>query len=405
MNLKSLPIAKTHLSLCAKFGPFAGYEMPLHYGNHTLEHQRTRTHCGLFDVSHMGEVIVEGADATEFMNYALCSRIATLDMTAKYGALLNEQGGVVDDLIHYRFNQHKYLIVVNASNRFVVFDTFQKIKATKRFACSITDNSDEYQLYSVSGPRSLNLVSDYLEINLANTKPFTFIEINCKGKQLIIARTGYTGEEGCEIFTAASDDELFQELVNLGIQPCGIASRDSLRLEAGLPLHSCELTTELAPFEGNISFTLDRKKTDFWGEEGFLKRAKALDQQVLLGFYVAADEEVTSLRQITDPDDNENRSAKLPVKFGGIARHGHKLLLTDEEVGIVTSGTKSPNFNLPIFMALVSLKALTDYEYDIYRGSNQILPALANLDFAVDLGRGRKVKAVPVPLPFYSLQS
>ena len=237
-SLKRTAFYDIHKKLGAKIVPFAGYEIPVQYPQGiTAEHNAVRTQCGLFDVSHMGEFEVEGPRATELLQATLSNDLDKIGPgQAQYTLLTNDRGGIIDDLIVYRLEEFRYLLIVNAANREA---DFSWLKEREIRGSDVRDASDEYALLAVQGPRAIE------RLGLPEARQFTFAEGEIDGIQCMVNRTGYTGEAGCEILVMAEDGgDLWDHVLERGAVPCGLGARDTLRLEASLPLHGNEITPD-----------------------------------------------------------------------------------------------------------------------------------------------------------------
>lgn len=311
----------------AKLVEFAGWEMPVRYGGIVAEHTAVRTDVGIFDVSHMGEVWVRGPEAEAAVNYFTTNDVRKLiDGKAQYSALLNEKGGVIDDIIVYRVSQGRYLICVNASNA----DTdYEWMKSRNKFDAEVENASAAFGQIAVQGPNAVALVQRLVPgVDITQVKYFHFMETVMQGVDVILARTGYTGEDGFEIFTPAAETaKLWQKVVGEGAVPCGLGARDSLRLEAALPLHGHELGTDITALESGLGWIVKMEKGDFIGREALVRQRAEGIRRSLVGF---------------------------EILVPGIARQGDKVFIPDgPEVGVVTSGSKTPTVNKSFGMALV----------------------------------------------------
>jgi aminomethyltransferase len=331
INLKRTPLFETHQKLGAKLVPFAGWEMPVQYTGVIPEHTTVRTNAGLFDVSHMGEIFVTGPEAEAAIDAMTCNDVAKLyDGKAHYSAIINHQGGVVDDIIVYRFNREKYLICVNASNSDKDFAWFQK---HNRHNAEFKNLSSEYGQIAVQGPKAVDIMQALTgSSELRALKYFHFCEMKLLGAPVIVARTGYTGEDGYEIFspwkvTADIWQALTESGAAFGVVPVGLGARDSLRLEACYPLHGHELGDEITAIESGIGWVVKPDKGEFIGRDVLKKQKEAGAPRALVGLFV---------------DD------------AGIIRQGDKLFAEDgKAIGEVTSGTKTPTINRALGLALV----------------------------------------------------
>jgi aminomethyltransferase len=262
-TLKRTPLFERHLELEARMVPFAGWEMPVQYQGVVAEHRAVRADCGAFDVSHMGQLHVDGPTALAFLQAMLSNDVERLDDgQAQYTLLTNEQGGVVDDLIAYRLAHGQYLLVVNASNRATAFDWF---KDREPRGTEVRDASDEYGLVAVQGPRSLE------RLGLPDAPAFTHELGELDGIEVMICRTGYTGEKGVELCCAADDaPALWDAVLRRGAVPCGLGARDTLRLEVCYPLHGNDLTPETDAISAGLGWACKLDK-QFTGVEALRK--------------------------------------------------------------------------------------------------------------------------------------
>ena len=355
------PLYEQHLQAGGRIVPFAGWELPIWYTSLIDEHQVTRTAAGMFDVSHMGEIFVEGPEAELFLDSVTCNAVKNIpNGKAQYNALPNEKGGVVDDIIVYRYSPTRYLVCVNASNTTKDFEWLTK---NNTFNCTIKNRSSEFGQIAVQGPKGVEVVSRLSGGGILPTlKSFEFRDLDLEGTRVIAARTGYTGEDGIEIFipwaeTAALWDALLMVGKDLGLQPCGLGARDSLRLEACLPLHGHELGDDISVIESGLSWILKLDKGNFIGRAALEAEKTKGSNRALAGFF---------------------------VEDAGIARHGDRI--QDEsgnDIGLVTSGTKTPTVDRALGMALVKAE----------------FSAVGSVFWAVV--RGRKLRCVVTKRPFY----
>lgn len=369
------PLHDEHVALGATMTPFAGWLMPLRYAGDLAEHQAVRTAAGLFDLSHMGELHVDGPGAGAGLDAALVGNLSGLAVgRARYTMITQEDGGIVDDLIVYRLADEAYLVVANASNVAVVRDALAERLAP--FEASLTDRSLETALIAVQGPRAAEIVTgltDPAHVEaVRDVKYYAGVPATVGGVEALVARTGYTGEDGFELFVpAAAAPGLWRDLLTagapLGLVPAGLSARDSLRLEAGMPLYGNELDRTTAPHDAGLGrvVKLDKVAADgtplpFVGREALAARAHATPSRVLVGLV------------------GEGRRA---------ARHGYEVLTTTADdaavVGLVTSGAPSPTLGTPIAMAYVTPEV-----------------SAVGTELAVDV-RGRREPVRVVALPFY----
>ncbi|MFI0242381.1 glycine cleavage system aminomethyltransferase GcvT [Streptomyces sp. NPDC016845] len=323
-----------HRSLGATMTDFAGWDMPLRYASERDEHNAVRTRAGLFDLSHMGEITVTGPQAAELLAYALVGNIATIGAgRARYTMICRADGGILDDLIVYRLAETEYMVVANAGNAQTVLDALTE--RAEGFDAEVRDDRDAYALLAVQGPNSPAIVKSVTDADLDGLKYYAGLPGTVAGVEALIARTGYTGEDGFELFVSPADAEkLWQALTEagagLGLIPCGLSCRDTLRLEAGMPLYGHELTTELTPFDAGLGRVVKfEKEGDFVGREALTAaagRAETAPPRKLVGL-------VAEGRRVP--------RAGMPVVHDG------------QVIGEVTSGAPSPTLGKPIAMAYV----------------------------------------------------
>ena len=319
--LKRTPLHQVHVALGAKMVPFAGFEMPVTYpGGITAEHKAVREGVGVFDVSHMGEFEVTGPDRNAFVQRVTCNDVGALKPSqAQYSAILTNQGTFVDDCLVYRF-EDKLMLVVNASNLQKDWDQIvtQKGGANVR----LRDISDETALLAVQGPKAEPLVAALTDLSLAMLPYYHFAQGKVAGVQCFVSRTGYTGEDGFELYCRADDAEtLWHALVGAGRgEPCGLGARDTLRLEAGLPLYGNDIDDSVTPYEAGLSFIVKLDKgAPFTGLEALKKQKLEGVTRKLVGF------------KVTEPK--------------AVARHEYPVFLDGTPMDIVRSGTVTPTVN------------------------------------------------------------
>ncbi|NJP72945.1 glycine cleavage system aminomethyltransferase GcvT [Streptomyces sp. C1-2] len=357
-----------HRSLGATMTDFAGWDMPLRYGSEREEHLAVRTRAGLFDLSHMGEITVTGPDAPALLNHALVGDLATLAVgRARYTMICRADGGILDDLIVYRLADAEhpvYLVVANASNARTVLDALTERAAG--FDAVVRDDRDAYALLAVQGPASPGILASVTDADLDGLKYYAGLPGTVAGVPALIARTGYTGEDGFELFVDPADAEkLWQALTeagaSAGLVPCGLSCRDTLRLEAGMPLYGNELSTALTPFDAGLGRVVKfGKEGDFVGREALAEAAERAEQnppRVLVG---------------------------LVAEGRRVPRAGYPVLADGTVIGEVTSGAPSPTLGKPIAMAYVD--------------AAHAAPGTAGV--AVDIRGGHEPFEV-VALPFY----
>jgi aminomethyltransferase len=258
-TLQRTPLHDCHIGLGARMVPFAGWHMPVQYEGVIPEHRAVRADAGVFDVSHMGELEVEGPRATELLQATLSNDLDRIDPgQAQYTLLTNQRGGIVDDLIAYKLDPHRYLLIVNASNREA---DFRWLKEREIPGSDIRDVSDDYALLAVQGPRAIE------RLELPPARPFTFAEGEVDGVPCMINRTGYTGEDGCELLAMADDaGALWDGVLGRDIVPCGLGARDTLRLEACFPLHGNDITPETDAISAGLGWCCQLEK-EFTGAQ------------------------------------------------------------------------------------------------------------------------------------------
>ena len=352
-SLRRTPLYDEHKALGARLVDFSGWEMPVQYQGIKAEHQAVRERAGLFDVSHMGELVFRGPDAEEAVQRLVTRDVSRLEEgQAGYSAVCYENGGTVDDVLVYR-RAGNLLVVVNAANREKDLDHFRE--NTKDFDVEIADESEDWALLALQGPEAAKLLQNLTDADLSGLKYYRFLEEEVAGARAMISRTGYTGEDGFEIYLSPEDaPQLWRELLEAGATPAGLGARDTLRLEAGMCLYGNELDPETTPLEAGIGFAVHLdKEQEFIGQDALIREKEEGLRKKLIGFEV------------------EGR---------GIARHDHPVRIRDETLGRVTSGTLSPTLNKAIGLALVSPGVEDRFEVVI---------------------RERPVEAHTVPLPFY----
>ncbi|MFJ6570754.1 glycine cleavage system aminomethyltransferase GcvT [Streptomyces sp. NPDC091292] len=326
-----------HRSLGATMTDFAGWDMPLRYGSERDEHVAVRTRAGLFDLSHMGEITVTGPGAVDVLNYALVGNIGTVGVgRARYTMICQEDGGILDDLIVYRLADAPsptYLVVANAGNAQIVLDALTERAAG--FDAEVRDDRDAYALLAIQGPESPGILKSVTDADLDGLKYYAGLPGTVAGVPALIARTGYTGEDGFELFVAPADAEkLWRALTDAGqgagLVPCGLSCRDTLRLEAGMPLYGHELTTALTPFDAGLGRVVKFEKDgDFVGRAALAAAAE---------------------RAATNPP---RKLVGLIADGRRVPRAGFSVVAAGETVGEVTSGAPSPTLGRPIAMAYV----------------------------------------------------
>jgi aminomethyltransferase len=313
----------------ALMSPFAGFDMPIEYAGIVEEHNAVRNHVGVFDVSHMGEVLVTGADAQKFVNHIFTNDVTPLaDGAILYGMMLYPNGGVVDDLLVYRRKEQEYFLVINAGN--IDKDVAWIYENAKGFDVDIKHLSDQYGELAIQGPEAERTLKEVLGIDGSALGFYTFMDIEKNGEQMVVSRTGYTGEDGFEVYSSnQSTVNFWKALMAAGVQPCGLGCRDTLRFEAGLPLYGDELTAEITPVEAALSMFCKLDKEEFIGKEVVAKQ-KA--------------------------EGVSRKSVGLEIQGPAIARHGYEVLDADDNViGEVTTGYRSITLDKNLAMAMVNI--------------------------------------------------
>ncbi|MER3481575.1 MAG: glycine cleavage system protein T [Meiothermus sp.] len=325
--MKTTPLTVAHRALGAKMAPFAGYDMPIQYTSITAEHLAVREAAGVFDVSHMGEFWVRGAQALDFLQYATLNDAAKLKVgRAQYSMLPNGRGGVVDDIYVYHTGEGEYLVVVNAANIEKDWNHLQSL--AKGFRADLEDASESTGLLAVQGPKAAQVLQTLCDVDLSSKRKNDTFTATIAGKPARLARTGYTGEDGFEVFTEAGDlKAVWDALLQAGVTPCGLGARDTLRLEAGFPLYGHELTDETNPRCTPFGWVVKEYK-EFFGKAALLAGGC---EEVLVGLLLEE----------------------------GIPREGYLVRSGGEGVGRVTSGTISPLLKKGIALAYVRSGAVS----------------------------------------------
>jgi len=339
--MKKTPLNLIHHQAGARMVEFGGWEMPVQYSGVIAEHLAVRNAAGLFDVSHMGEIEVSGPESFDFLQYATTNDLSKLvDGQVQYTAICYATGGVVDDLTLYRFSQNRFLLCVNASNSDKDFAWLQDLLADSPFSdLELHNRSADYAQLALQGPLSAEILSPLTSVDLSNLNYYHFVEALVGGMKMILSRTGYTGEDGFELYCAAADGvRLWQELMQVGepkgLVPIGLGARDTLRLEKGYALYGHEISADIMPIEARLAWITKLKKGDFVGRAAMLKA-----------------KDIGLTRKL------------IPLKLlgSGVPRDGYPVFCEDEGVGYVTSGTMSPSLKQGIALALIK-SAIADSE-------------------------------------------
>jgi aminomethyltransferase len=356
--LKRTPLHDVHVALGGKIVPFAGYEMPVQYPTGiTAEHKAVRERAGLFDVSHMGEFIIRGPGAVDFVNRVTTNNVAALEVgQVQYSALLNERGTFVDDCLVYRAADH-VMMVVNASN--AARDWTHILPNARGFEVEMTDASDETALLALQGPMAQQVLQPFTDIDLEPIKYYHFAVGSVAGVPgVTVSRTGYTGEDGFELyFPNPHATTIWKALTSDGrVTPAGLGARDSLRLEMGMALYGNDIDDTVTPLEANLAWIVKLPKGEFTGRDALVRQKSEGVRRRLVGF--------TSSEKV-------------------FPRHGYPVFCNDAPSGVVCSGTMSPSLNIPIgtcYLPAGSTAEGSSLEIDV---------------------RGKRVPASVVKMPFY----
>ncbi|MDA9472326.1 glycine cleavage system aminomethyltransferase GcvT [Enterococcus sp. 5H] len=358
MDLKT-PLYDVHLASGGKMVSFAGYSLPVQYKDTGLikEHLAVRNQVGLFDVSHMGEVVYQGKDALENLNYLLTNDFSNLAIgRVRYTLMCNESGGVIDDLLVYKCSEEKYLLVINAANR---AKDIAWMKQHLFGDVTFTDESDQLAQLALQGPEAKKIIKKLTSEAEIPEKYYSFTEqANVGGVNCLLSRTGYTGEFGYELYCDTKDavklwNLLIENGQEYGLVPCGLGARDTLRLEAGMPLYGHEMDEEITPFETDLNFAVKMSKSDFIGKQALIDKREPKRERI-----------------------------GLILTERGIAREGAVAFFNGEKIGETTSGTMGPYLNKACAMALVEKNR-------VQIGS----------ELEVEV-RGKKISAEVVSIPF-----
>jgi aminomethyltransferase len=354
MTLRT-PLYDWHTAHGARLVEFGGWDMPVQYTSIIEEHNAVRTSAGLFDVSHMGRLSFGGPGGLDLIQEVFSNDAATMqDFQVRYGLICNERGGVRDDVLVYRW-PYGWAMVVNASNRGKIVSWLEQHKAGRDV--QLMDQTEQSCMIAVQGPRAIDLCSGLTDADPSQLGYYRAAATRCMGQNCVVSRTGYTGEDGFEIMVpAALGNVLCDELVSRGVRPCGLGARDTLRLEAGMPLYGHELTEEIDPLQAGLAWAVKLDKGPFVGREALAQRRQDAGRPVRVGLELAGKR---------------------------IAREGATVLQDGRSVGRVSSGTFAPTLQKAIAMAYVE------------PGS-----AAAGTTCVVEV-RGRAEQARVVPLPFY----
>lgn len=327
MSEKRTCLYDRHVALGAKMVPFGGFEMPIQYTDITSEHQAVRGACGVFDVSHMGEVLVTGYEAERFVQYIFTNDISGAPVgKIFYGMMLHPNGGTIDDLLVYKMGDEKFFLVINAAN--IDKDYAWISKQAEAFDVTTENQSDYYGQLAVQGPEAEKVTEEVLGLACQELAFYTFKLIEVEGETLIVSRTGYTGEDGFEIYGShAYIQSAWDKLIESGrAKPCGLGCRDTLRFEVGLPLYGDELTDEISPIMAGLGMFVKLDKPEFIGKEAVAKQKAEGVEKKIIG---------------------------IELEGRAIPRHGYEVVVDDQVVGEVTTGYSSISTGKSVCMALV----------------------------------------------------
>ena len=327
MSEKRTCLYDRHVALGAKMVPFGGFEMPIQYTDITSEHQAVRGACGVFDVSHMGEVLVTGREAERFVQYIFTNDISGAPAgKIFYGMMLHPNGGTIDDLLVYKMGDEKFFLVINAAN--IDKDYAWISKQAEAFDVTTENQSDYYGQLAVQGPEAEKVTEEVLGLACQELAFYTFKLIEVEGETLIVSRTGYTGEDGFEIYGShAYIQGAWDKLIESGrAKPCGLGCRDTLRFEVGLPLYGDELTDEISPIMAGLGMFVKLDKPEFIGKEAVAKQKAEGVEKKIIG---------------------------IELEGRAIPRHGYEVVVDDQVVGEVTTGYSSISTGKSVCMALV----------------------------------------------------
>lgn len=322
MNNKRTCLYDKHVALGALISPFGGFDMPIQYSNITDEHQAVRQHCGVFDVSHMGEVLVSGKDAERYVNHIFTNNVEGLAVgKILYGMMCYEDGGVVDDLLVYKMADDRFFLVINAAN--IDKDWAWIQLQAEGFNVAIDNQSDHYGQLAVQGPEAERIMEDTLNLPCSELTFYTFKTMG----DVIVSRTGYTGEDGFEIYaTPDYINQCWDKLMAAGVTPCGLGCRDTLRFEVGLPLYGDELSAEITPVMAGLGMFVKLDKEEFVGRDALAKQKAEGTAKKLVG---------------------------IELQDKAIPRHGYTVMKDGQPIGTVTTGYHTISTDKSVCMALI----------------------------------------------------
>jgi len=354
--LKKTPLNEVEKALGGRMVDFGGWELPVQFSGILEEHEAVRTDVGVFDVSHMGEITVRGPQALELLQRSTCNDVAKLvDGRAHYTGLLYPNGAFVDDILIYRLAANDYFVVVNASNSDKDFAWLQQ--AAQGMDVDVRNVSTDYAQLAIQGPNAERVLQAMTSVPLGDIKYYHFDRGDVDGAPAIVSRTGYTGEDGFEIYVAPEHaPRILQKLVAADVKPCGLGARDTLRLEAKMALYGNDIDDTTTPIEADLAWIVKLDKGDFTGRNVLAREKQEGPRRKLVGF------------EMVDR---------------GIARHGYPVVDGSDEIGVVTSGTHSPTLKKAIGLAYLPLDKSA-------QGTELMI-----------LIRGKETRARVVPTPFY----
>ncbi len=360
-HLKRTPLYECHVQAGGKIVPFAGWELPVQYRGVVEEHRAVRAGVGLFDVSHMGEIEVKGSRALDFLQYVTCNDVSKMsDGRAQYSGLMTPRGTFVDDLLVHKLADRNYFLVVNAANKDKDY-AYLCAQAAAFSGVDVIDRSAEWAQLAVQGPRAAQVVQRLTSADLGSLKYYRFMAAQVGSVEALAARTGYTGEDGFELYVRPGDaaglwNAILAAGADEGIQPCGLGARDTLRFEACMHLYGNDIDDSTTPLEAGLQWIVKLDKGPFLGRKALLRQQANGVSRKLVG---------------------------LEMVGRGIARHGYPVAKGGERVGVVTSGTFSPTLQRALALAYVPVELAREGE-----------------DLDVEI-REQPVRAKVVPTPFY----
>lgn len=320
--MKKTVLYDEHILNNARMVEYAGYLMPVEYSGLVNEHLAVRNSCGLFDVSHMGEIFITGVDALKFVDYMLTSKITSIDMRMSYGLLLNEEATIIDDVMCYRFKEDEIMLVVNAANKDKDYSWL--VSKIDGYNINIVDKSEEMGLLALQGPKAYQILESLT--NIDDMKMFDIRKLRILNEEFIVSRSGYTGEDGFEIYgDNQSILKLFKEFISMGVTLCGLGCRDTLRFEANMPLYGHEISDKINPLEATLSFAIDFEK-EFYGKSALVKIKN---------------------------DGIKRKIVGLEITGRGIARSDYEVYDNDKLIGFITTGYMVPGINKTYALAML----------------------------------------------------